>query len=189
MDICESTFWTPGGDGTVVTEDGRLVEVRLPAWDARVAASAESAAAGAGAAGYDPGVSLAARSSAGTDSDGAGWAAQLEAYFRGERRDWVPDEVDLEALEVPAFHRDVYRALLHVRAGATVSYGGLAVMAGRPRAARAVGTAMARNPLAIVVPCHRVVRFDGRLGHYGFGDGWKAWLLRFEAAGGWKPVG
>ena len=64
--------------------------------------------------------------------------------------------------------------------GETVTYGELAEMAGRPRAARAVGTAMATNPLPILVPCHRVVRAGGVLGAYGGGVDTKAALLALE---------
>jgi len=74
--------------------------------------------------------------------------------------------------------------LLEVTRGTTVSYGDLADMAGRPRASRAVGTACARNPLPLVVPCHRVVPASGELGSYGFhGPTYKRALLELE---GWK---
>ncbi len=61
-----------------------------------------------------------------------------------------------------------------------MSYGELAEMAGYPRAARAVGNAMASNPIPIVVPCHRVVRSDGTLGNYGNDPTWKERLLEHE---------
>lgn len=168
MEPCRTPFATPGGRGEVLTVAGRLVEVNLPPWDGVAPARASAQPEGAATRPACP--------------EGARWAAELEAYFRGERRTWSAHEVDLDALGVSAFHREVYRALLDVPPGCTVSYGELARMAGRPGAARAVGSAMARNPIAIVVPCHRVVRSDGSLGRYGFGDAWKPYLLRFEGA-------
>ncbi len=67
-------------------------------------------------------------------------------------------------MRLGVFEQAVYEALLSVPAGETVSYGELAEMAGYPRAARAVGNAMAANPIPIVVPCHRVIRSDGSHG-------------------------
>jgi methylated-DNA-[protein]-cysteine S-methyltransferase len=67
---------------------------------------------------------------------------------------------------VPPFHRKVYRALCNIPSGKTVTYAGLARLAGSPKAARAVGQAMAKNPWPIVIPCHRVVAGNGRLGGY-----------------------
>ncbi|MEW6582339.1 MAG: MGMT family protein [Actinomycetota bacterium] len=80
----------------------------------------------------------------------------------------VPDGIDWRF--VPAgFRREVLEACARIPAGEVRSYGELAADAGRPGAARAVGTAMATNPLPPVVPCHRVVRSDGRIGEYGAG--------------------
>jgi methylated-DNA-[protein]-cysteine S-methyltransferase len=108
------------------------------------------------------------------------WTAGLESYFRGERLSWTLAEVPLDRLGVSGFARRVYTALLEVPAGTTVTYGELARMAGHPGAARAVGTAMAGNPVPIVVPCHRVVRADGSLGEYGDDPRWKPILLAHE---------
>ena len=80
----------------------------------------------------------------------------------------VPHEVDLRFVRGD-FRRDVLRACAAIPAGETRTYGDLAAAVGRPRAARAVGTAMATNPLPPIVPCHRVVRGDGRVGNYGAG--------------------
>src|SRR5690606_28662742 len=94
-------------------------------------------------------------------------AAELDAYFAGALRSFpvAPDWTS-----VSGFRRDVLQALAtDVPYGETVSYGELAAMVGRPGAARAVGTAMATNPFPIVVPCHRVVRAGGVLGHFGPG--------------------
>ena len=108
------------------------------------------------------------------------WVGELESYFRGERLSWTMDEVGLEGPTMSAFTRAVYETLLTVPAGVTVSYGTLAEMAGFPRASRAVGTAMATNPIPIVVPCHRVIRSDGSLGKYGSDPAWKERLLAHE---------
>lgn len=79
------------------------------------------------------------------------------------------------------FHVRVWRILLEVGHGHTVSYAALAALAGAPGAARAVGSAMARNPLVYVVPCHRVIRAGGDVGHYGGGAALKQRLLHAEA--------
>jgi len=74
-----------------------------------------------------------------------------------------------------------WRALRQVPAGTTVTYGQLAAIAGRPGAARAIGSAMARNAVPLFVPCHRVVRSDGSVGQFAFGTPLKQSLLRREA--------
>jgi methylated-DNA-[protein]-cysteine S-methyltransferase len=107
-------------------------------------------------------------------------AIEIDEYFRGRRRRFTMP-VDLSAVDVP-FPRAVYETLQRdVRFGETVSYGELAEMAGRPGAARAVGNAMSRNPVLIVVPCHRVVAAGGRIGGYGLsGVATKRFLLALE---------
>jgi methylated-DNA-[protein]-cysteine S-methyltransferase len=93
-------------------------------------------------------------------------AIELDEYFRGRRRRFTMP-VDLSPVEA-GFPHTVYEVLRRdVSFGETVSYGELAEMAGRPGAARAVGNAMSRNPVPIVVPCHRVVAAGGRIGGYG----------------------
>ena len=89
----------------------------------------------------------------------------------------------LDRSERRGFRGEVLAALETVPYGETVSYGELAGMAGRPLASRAVGTAMATNPLPLVVPCHRVIAAGGRLGGYGPGPALKVQLLELE--GGW----
>ncbi len=86
------------------------------------------------------------------------------------------NEVDLSSVAldfqgVPDFHRRVYEALRGTRRGSTLTYGELAAMAGSPGAARAVGTALRRNPLAVLVPCHRVVAAGGKLGGFSAAGG------------------
>ena len=107
-------------------------------------------------------------------------AAELEEYFAGTRHEFDV-AVDLSDYE-PHPGVDVLEALRHdVGWGETVTYGELAEMAGRPRAARFVGNVMARNPIPILIPCHRVVAAGGRLGGYGpTGTDTKRWLLALE---------
>lgn len=113
---------------------------------------------------------------------GAGrWTHDLERYFAGEP---VTFALDVDAYA--AFHGftdfelAVYRALSRVPYGEAVSYRDLALAAGRPAAYRAVGSAMARNALPVILPCHRVIRNDGRLGLYGDDPAWKERLLALE---------
>ena len=80
------------------------------------------------------------------------------------------------------YRRQVLEALSEVPYGETVSYKDLAVRTGNPGASRAVGSAMATNPIPIVVPCHRVLRSGGALGGYGGGIDVKVWLLRLEGS-------
>lgn len=117
-------------------------------------------------------------------------AAALDAYLAGEpvelaaRRDV---ERWLRAANVAGFRLDLSLALFDVPRGVTISYGELAALAGRPGAARAAGTACARNPLPIVIPCHRVVHAGARPGHVGrygaaTGTDYKRRLLELEDA-------
>ena len=100
----------------------------------------------------------------------------IERYFNGEPVSWagkqIPDGSD--------FFRKVWALTAEIPFGETVSYSELAKRAGSPNAARAVGSAMARNPLPLLIPCHRVIAADGRLGGYGGGLDMKKWLLKFE---------
>ena len=103
-------------------------------------------------------------------------AAQLTAYFAGERRTF-----DLPlAPNGTAFQRAVWKAIATVPAGETISYAELARRAGHPGSARAVGAATGRNPIAIVVPCHRIVGSDGSLTGYAGGLDRKRALLALE---------
>jgi methylated-DNA-[protein]-cysteine S-methyltransferase len=118
---------------------------------------------------------------------GAGWTwsdsafaevrAQLEEYFAGRRRRF---DLALEPTGTP-FELAVWRALVEIPYGETVSYGELAARIGRPGAPRAVGVANARNPIAVIVPCHRVIGADGSLTGYGGGLERKRLLLDLEA--------
>lgn len=106
--------------------------------------------------------------------------AQLAEYFAGERT----------AFDLPlaprgtAFQQAVWAALRDIPYGETRSYGELAAALGRPGASRAVGLANGRNPISIVVPCHRVVGAGGKLTGYAGGMERKSWLLALELSGG-----
>ncbi|MFH0985081.1 MAG: methylated-DNA--[protein]-cysteine S-methyltransferase [Candidatus Omnitrophota bacterium] len=89
-------------------------------------------------------------------------------------------KMDLDLSRCTEFERNVYRALQRVPAGTVITYGSLAKRAGHPGAARAVGTAMRKNPLPIVIPCHRVIPSKGGLGAYSAGTKWKRTLLEHE---------
>jgi methylated-DNA-[protein]-cysteine S-methyltransferase len=105
-------------------------------------------------------------------------ATQLEEYFAAERTGF---DLRME-LDGTPFQREVWAELTRIPYGETISYGELARRLGQPAAVRAVGLANGRNPIAIVVPCHRVIGADGSLTGYGGGLERKAWLLDHEAA-------
>lgn len=107
--------------------------------------------------------------------------AQLDAYFAGDLRDFRPEDFDLPLrLHGTAFQQEVWQALLRIPAGRTCSYGELARSIGKPAAVRAVGAANGANPVAIIVPCHRVIGADGSLHGYGGGLELKQQLLALE---------
>jgi methylated-DNA-[protein]-cysteine S-methyltransferase len=101
---------------------------------------------------------------------------QLEEYFAGKRRDF---DLPLR-LNGTEFQQRVWRALTKIPYGETWSYGELAKRIGNPNASRAVGLANGRNPISILVPCHRVIGADGSLTGYGGGVERKQWLLAHE---------
>lgn len=108
---------------------------------------------------------------------------QLEEYFAGERKEFT---VELR-LEGTSFQKAVWSRLLKVDYGETMTYGTIAQKIGRKDAARAVGNAVAANPVAIIVPCHRIVPQSGGVGNYSAGNGAddsgskvKAYLLELE---------
>lgn len=104
---------------------------------------------------------------------------ELDGYFRG-RHFVFRARVDLSA--VTPFQQRVLRETAKVPVGKVVTYAEVAARAGRPHAARAAGNALHDNPVAIIIPCHRVLRGDGSLGGYGGGLPAKEWLLRLEGA-------
>ncbi|MFT4231888.1 MAG: methylated-DNA--[protein]-cysteine S-methyltransferase [Leucobacter sp.] len=167
VDVVGSPFhaiWTP--------EDGAIRAAGFA-----TAADPEAASLMARLASLDP--ELAARGlEASQTSDGA-IADALRAYAAG-------DLVAIDALPVAQpetpFRGEVWRALRRVPAGAAVTYTELAALAGRPSAVRAAASGCANNLVALVVPCHRIVRSDGGLGGYLFGTDVKERLLRHEGA-------
>jgi len=105
-------------------------------------------------------------------------ARELAAYFEGRKRDF---DIPLDATGT-AFQQAVWRALRQIAPGATTSYGEVAQRIGRASAVRAVGAAVGRNPISIVVPCHRVLGRDGSLTGYAGGLDRKRALLAHEGA-------
>jgi methylated-DNA-[protein]-cysteine S-methyltransferase len=103
---------------------------------------------------------------------------QLEEYFAGSRTRF---DLPLEPAG-SAFERRVWDALLAIPFGSTTSYGEIARRLGDPRATRAVGAANGKNPIPIIVPCHRVIGADGDLTGFGGGIERKRWLLAHEGA-------
>ena len=102
---------------------------------------------------------------------------QMEAYFAGELT-----EFDLPLnMTGTEFQKTVWRELLNIPFGVTISYGELAERVGNPSASRAVGAANGRNPISIIVPCHRVIGSNGKLTGYGGGIERKEWLLAHES--------
>jgi methylated-DNA-[protein]-cysteine S-methyltransferase len=104
---------------------------------------------------------------------------ELDEYFDGRRHTF---DLELDLRGAPDYHQRVLAELARVEYGRTTTYGTLAARTGNPRAARAVGTVMNRNPIPIVLPCHRVVGANGSLTGYGGGLDRKEWLLRLEGA-------
>jgi len=136
-------------------EEGRLLRFHLRA---------------VGAAGVDPEAENNSRKLAAVQR-------QVDEYAQGTRRDF-----DLElVMEGPQFEKTVWKALRDIPFGTTTSYGAVAKTIGQPLAARAVGAANNANPIALIVPCHRVIGADGSLVGYGGGLALKRKLLEHEA--------
>jgi methylated-DNA-[protein]-cysteine S-methyltransferase len=129
------------------------------------------------------------RTARGSASDPAAEAVARQArdeileYLSGRRRKFT---VAADSKDLPPFHAKVLRACSRIPYGRTVTYGQLAAQVGRPRGARAVGQAMARNPVPLLVPCHRVVGGSG-LGGYGGGLDLKRRLLALEGSPAARP--
>lgn len=104
---------------------------------------------------------------------------QLSEYFDGERTSF---NMTIDRSGRAGFRGKVLDALETVSFGQTITYGDLAARVGRPKAARAVGSAMATNPIAIIVPCHRVLPSGGGIGQFGGGVPAKEWLVRQEGS-------
>jgi methylated-DNA-[protein]-cysteine S-methyltransferase len=104
--------------------------------------------------------------------------AQLDEYFKGKRQEF---DLKLEP-EGTEFQRTVWRQLTSIPFGKTVSYLDIAKAIGNEKAVRAVGAANGKNPISIVVPCHRIIGSNGQLTGYGGGLWRKAWLLKHEGS-------
>ena len=101
---------------------------------------------------------------------------QVDEYFKGERREFF---LNLQP-EGTVFQKSVWRQLEKIPYGKTTSYGKVADVIGKPNASRAVGSANGKNPIAIIIPCHRIIGSDGSLTGYGGGLWRKRWLIGFE---------
>jgi len=181
-----TTMSSPLGDIVIVARAGAVCEIRLP--DATIGLPREPREP------REPpepresselrelhGPHDSAKAPASTGDGALGEARrQLAEYFAGRRREF---ELPLE-LRGTAFQERVWRALLDVRYGETVSYAELARAVGAPTSTRAVGAAVGRNPLPIVVPCHRVIGAAGDLRGFASGLARKRWLLQAETAAG-----
>ncbi len=102
---------------------------------------------------------------------------QLDVYFSGKQVNW---KITLDVSSGTEFQQVVWSALRRIPYGQTITYGQLAQRIGKPGASRAVGTANAANPLPVIIPCHRVVAGNGRLGGFSGGLHIKQALLRLE---------
>ncbi len=114
-----------------------------------------------------------------SDADGGPPGQALRRYFEGDLE--ALESVSVDTAGTP-FQERAWSRLRKIPAGRTVSYAELARSIGRPSAVRAVGGANGRNPVSIVIPCHRVIASDGTLGGYGGGLPRKCWLLAHEGA-------
>jgi methylated-DNA-[protein]-cysteine S-methyltransferase len=109
---------------------------------------------------------------------------QLDAYFKGTRTDFTVT-LDMQGTD---FQQRVWRELLTIPFGRTTTYGAIAQKLGDPKAVRAVGAANGQNPIAIIVPCHRVIGSSGDLVGYGGGLWRKKWLLAHEGHAMQRPL-
>jgi methylated-DNA-[protein]-cysteine S-methyltransferase len=157
-----TTIASPVGKLTVAAHGTRVCLVHFGPASARVKASL--------AAWYpDTAISPAA--------DPGGAVSVLERYFGGDLDSLDEIEVDLHGT---SFQRSVWMALRSVKSGTTLSYSQLAARVGAPSAVRAVGAANGANPVAVILPCHRIIGSNGSLTGYGGGLERKRWLLDHE---------
>lgn len=113
------------------------------------------------------------------ENDPFGFRAVINSYLAGDGTAFEATEVKLTGTE---FQKQVWQALRGIPTGTTMSYGDLSHKIGRPKAVRALGHANSQNPIALVVPCHRVIGQDGSLTGYAGGLERKKWLLHHEGA-------
>jgi methylated-DNA-[protein]-cysteine S-methyltransferase len=174
--IRRRTMTTPLGPLELVAGPAGLRAVLWPGEDGSRVARAVGSLATSGSSGSagvpDPGSPAVARAEEHLDRA----QAQLAQYFAGTRRDF---DLDLDPAGTD-FQLRAWQALRTIPYGRTISYGEQAAELGEPAAARAVGAANGRNPLSIVVPCHRVVAASGALTGFAGGLDTKAWLLDHE---------
>jgi methylated-DNA-[protein]-cysteine S-methyltransferase len=106
-----------------------------------------------------------------------GISDSLEDYFDGDIK-----IINSLSVKQPGgdFSQECWKSMRKVKPGKVASYGELAEMSGSPRAMRAAGSACAKNKIAIIIPCHRIVKTGGAIGNYGWGINKKIWLLRHE---------
>ena len=157
----QATIATPAGPLTVLEHDGVVVAAGFTAEAADLLPLVHPAVRAAG---------VPQRRDLGSIS------GAVAAYLAGDLS--ALDAVPVRQHGDASFLADAWRALRQVRT--PITYTGLAALAGRPRAVRAAATACARNPVALFVPCHRIVRTDGGLGGYRWGLNVKKWLLGHE---------
>lgn len=165
LDVAYRTIDTPVGELLLAATERGLVRVAYPAQDHDAVLSALAGQVSPRVLHAPARLDAAAR--------------QLDEYF-GRARQSFGLELDLRLAH--GFRRVVLEHLTQIGYGSTASYGAVASASGSPAAVRAVGTACARNPLPIVIPCHRVVRSDGSIGQYAGGAEAKRALLELEAA-------
>lgn len=164
LDVTYEIHETPFGEMIVAASREGIVRIALPAEDARQVL--ESLAAR-----VSPRIAMLGRSSI------TRARTQLDSYFGGELRNF---ELPLDWRLTGGFRRSVLEQTAAIPYGLTASYGEVAGRAGSPGASRAAGSALANNPLPIVVPCHRVLRSDGEIGAYLGGTDMKRALLELE---------
>jgi methylated-DNA-[protein]-cysteine S-methyltransferase len=157
--VCYSTFSSPVGQLLLTSSDGMLTRLSMALSQGKPAPSPEPHWRR-----DDRALKLARQ--------------QLEAFFAGELQAF---DLTLCMAGTP-FQKQVWQGLLTIPYGTTISYAQLAARIGRPGASRAVGAANGRNPIGIIVPCHRVIGADGTLTGYGGGLDRKEWLISHEAS-------
>ena len=164
-----TTAWhpTPVGDALLAFADDDLVALRLE-HDDREYATVRMAR-------------LLGEAPSPDDAAGAEIGRQLDEYFAGTRQSF---DVSLDWRFANGFTRVALQAVVEIPYGETASYGEIAMHAGKPRAARAVGTACRTTPFSLIVPVHRVVRSDGSIGEYGGHPEVKQFLLTLERGEG-----
>lgn len=108
-------------------------------------------------------------------------ARQLDEYFKHQRKEFSVPLV----FQGTSFQERVWKELLNIPYGSAISYGELAKRCGDPKAARAIGGAVGKNPIGVIIPCHRIIAGDGTLGGYTGGTDFKKLLLKLEGIS-WK---